>query len=234
MKEPIILAVETATSACSAALLVEGHLYARFEQTNNAHTQLILPMIDALLKESKISLQELDAIAVGRGPGSFTGVRIAVSCAQGLGFGLNIPIYPISTLEALCLQAQANHDEDEPEPVIVLTALDARMHEIYAAAYNLEKNHIACLSQENIYAPGELLSHIDLPHQKIKAIGSGWDVYFQEIIGEHASWDIDMNPQCFPDAKHVAQLAKAKWHKGEKPLLAEALLPVYLRDKVTG
>ncbi|MBN9287072.1 MAG: tRNA (adenosine(37)-N6)-threonylcarbamoyltransferase complex dimerization subunit type 1 TsaB [Gammaproteobacteria bacterium 39-13] len=227
--EPIILAIETATSACSAALLVGDSLYGRFEQTQRAHTQLILPMIESLLHEAKVSRQALQMIAVGRGPGSFTGVRIAVSCAQGLGFGLNLPIYPISTLEALCFQLQQEIKEDN---YVVVPALDARMQEIYASAFIVENQNISSLHPEAIYAPHTLLNEMQLPKKNIKAIGSGWDTYFQEIVSLDLNQEVQLMGKRHPDARHIVQLAKMRWEKGEHGVLAQDLLPVYLRDNV--
>lgn len=229
-KEPIILAIETATSACSVALLVGDSLYGRFEQTQRAHTQFILPMVESLLHQAKISLQALQMIAVGRGPGSFTGVRIAVSCAQGLGFGLNIPIYPISTLEALCFQLQ--QETGETEPYVIVPAIDARMHEVYASAFMVEKQNTSLIHTEAIYAPSALLSEMQLSKAPIKAIGSGWDTYYHEMVSHHTPQDIQLIEGRHPDAKHVAQLAKIKWEKGENAVSAQDLLPVYLRDHV--
>src|SRR5260221_12311072 len=101
MTLPVILAIETATDACSVALLKENHHYHRYELVPQGHTHLILPMIQSVLDEAKIVLHEIDALSFGRGPGSFTGLRIAASLIQGLSLGLQKPIVPISTLRAV-------------------------------------------------------------------------------------------------------------------------------------
>ena len=107
-----LLALDTATEACSAALLLGDTLLARYEESKRGHAELILPMVDALLTEAGLSLRELDCLAVGRGPGAFTGVRIAVSVAQGLAFGAQRPIVPISDLAALAHKTFAKLAKD--------------------------------------------------------------------------------------------------------------------------
>ncbi|HEB5077907.1 TPA: tRNA (adenosine(37)-N6)-threonylcarbamoyltransferase complex dimerization subunit type 1 TsaB, partial [Aeromonas hydrophila subsp. hydrophila] len=120
MNELKILAVDTATEACSAALLVGEQVFSRWEEAPRDHTRKILPMVQAVLDDAGITLDELDAIAFGRGPGSFTGVRIGIGVAQGLAFGAGVPLIGISTLAAM---AQGAHRLDGAEQV--LTAIDA-------------------------------------------------------------------------------------------------------------
>ena len=120
-----ILAVDTATEACSAALYINGDIQERFEIAPREHTRLLLPMVDSLMAEAGIRPQQLDAIAFGCGPGSFTGVRIAAGVMQGIAYGADLPVVPVSTLAAIsqsCLQKTA-HDT-------IFTAVDARMNEI--------------------------------------------------------------------------------------------------------
>lgn len=204
--KPRILAIETATHACSVALTCEGEIFHRFEIIPQLHTKRIFPMIRELLAEAKIEMASLDAIAVGRGPGSFTGLRIAVSVAQGLGYGLNIPVYPVSTLQAMALQARDQ---------TVITALDARMQEVYAAAYRVTDSSIETLVDESL-----------MPIDKFET----WKQTFDEPILQ-LGWGEDAVP-CYPRALEVALLAKEAWHKGEQGLAAQDVLPVYLRDKV--
>lgn len=224
MDNPIILAIETSGAACSAALLVGANLYYRFEQTQREHTRLILPMVESLLLEASISLQEINAIAVGRGPGSFTGVRIAVSVAQGLGFALQCPIYPISTLTALAFQA----GNDQPEEIVVIPAIDARIQEIYAAVYQVKQSEISCLQAEHICAENELFALCDLSNKKIVAIGSGWDLKYPQ----KGMSGVQLLSQRYPDAKHIGLIAKKQWQQGILGMSAKNVLPVYLRDQV--
>ncbi|HSM96415.1 MAG TPA: tRNA (adenosine(37)-N6)-threonylcarbamoyltransferase complex dimerization subunit type 1 TsaB, partial [Rhizomicrobium sp.] len=125
---PNIIAIETATEACSAALSVDGRIMERSEIAPRRHAELILPMIEALLAEAGIVRTQLHAIAVGRGPGAFTGVRLAISVAQGLVLALDIPIVPVSSLAALA--------QDAPDAgASILAVIDARMGEVYTGAF---------------------------------------------------------------------------------------------------
>ncbi len=219
----IILALETATNACSAALITPDNHFGRFEITQNKHTQLLLPMVESLLLEAKISLQDIQAIAVGRGPGSFTGVRIAVSAAQGLGFGLDIPVYPVSTLEALSREIVEN--------AIILPSIDARMNEVYAAAFSLNNDDLTCLHEERLCSPQAMLDLFE-KGDKVIALGSGWDAYFAEISRSHSTNNIHFVPEKYPDAKHIGLIALAQIKQGTPGVLAQNVLPVYLRDNV--
>lgn len=148
-----ILAIETATEACSVAYQnEEGEVFDCLEIIPQQHTQRIFPMIRQVLAQAGVSLSLLDAIAVGRGPGSFTGSRIAVSVAQGLGFGLNKLVYPISTLAAIAFQARESLVVGESK--VVSAALDARMGEYYTGTYRVSLNNfsykIECIEEDRI------------------------------------------------------------------------------------
>lgn len=205
--KPRILAIETATTACSVALTCNGTISHRFEIVPQLHTQRVFPMIRALLEEACLKLADIDAIAVGRGPGSFTGLRIAVSIAQGLGYGLNKRVYPISTLEAMALQATKNLKEGQSQ--LVLTSIDARMQEVYAALYRVFKTAtIEVVTSEHLIA--------------IEAFKQWQNELSESVI------HIDAHPR----AKEVAILALAAYERGEEGIAPEDVLPVYLRDKV--
>jgi len=220
-----LLAIETATDACSAALSIDGEIRERFEIAPRAHTELILPMIDALMAEAGLAVAQLDAMAFGRGPGAFTGVRIAVGVAQGIAFGADLPVVPVSTLAALAQGADNNN---------VLAALDARMDEVYWGAYQRnDAGLMELVGEECVSAPGD----VPLPAgEDWCGVGIGWSAY-ADILSEHcakqlsaksASWD----GACFPHASDVAPLAVAGFGAGQA-VCAEQALPVYLRDKVT-
>ena len=123
-----VLAFETSTEACAVALHVDGRTLERFELAPRRHAELALPWADALLAEAGVSRAQLDAVAVGRGPGAFTGVRLGIGLAQGIALALDLPVVPVSTLQVLALRAPAHADK-------VLACIDARMGEVYAAAY---------------------------------------------------------------------------------------------------
>jgi tRNA threonylcarbamoyladenosine biosynthesis protein TsaB len=226
-----LLAIETATDACSAALSIDGEICERFEIAPRAHTELILPMIDELMAEADISISQVDAMAFGRGPGAFTGVRIAVGVTQGIAFGADLPVVPVSTLAALAQGCGGDQ---------ILAALDARMDEVYWGAYQRNADGMMTLvGEECVLPPGEVplpdvsLTEASLPERKgWQGAGIGWQVYeaalMARCVGRVALWQGD----CFPRARDVALLGIAGFEAGQA-VAAEQALPVYLRDKVT-
>lgn len=221
--KPNILAIDTSTEACSAAILQQSGCVWRFEITPNTHTALLLPMITSLLAETGLSLQDLDAIAVTRGPGSFTGVRIGVGMAQGISFGLKIPVYEISTLAALALQAEANGR--------VIVAIDARMQEVYTATFDCDAKCIRMIDEENLYKPAMLIEQALIQREyPTTLIGTGWDAYHGLIGVMPPNWQLLSNR--LPHAKEVAQLAYQQYFLGLKGVMAAGVKPVYLRDNV--
>ncbi|MBV1875821.1 MAG: tRNA (adenosine(37)-N6)-threonylcarbamoyltransferase complex dimerization subunit type 1 TsaB [Cycloclasticus sp.] len=168
-----ILAIETATEACSAALLMDGEIIDRFEVAPREHGNLILSMVDELLSEAGVKLQQMDALAFGRGPGSFTGVRMATGVIQGLAFGVDLPVAPVSTLAALAQQALA-----QPEGQTVYAALDARMGEVYWCEYEHVNGALEAISNESVIAP--LAIHVKQGKKAI-GIGHGWRTYASEL-----------------------------------------------------
>ena len=177
-----LLAIETSEEACSAALLSDGACSELFELEPRRHSELILPMIDRLLAEAGLPRSALDAVAFGRGPGSFTGVRIATAVAQGIGFGLDIPVIPVSTLQAL---AQGIHRLSGTEQV--LAALDARMHEVYWGAFSSDGTIMRAAGEELVIAPAD----VPLPEDgQWTGAGSGWtsylDILSQRLAGHIA------------------------------------------------
>lgn len=219
-----LLAFDTATEACSAALLIGDSVIERFEVVPRAHARLLLPMLDSLLAEAGLRLADLDALAFGRGPGSFTGVRIAASVAQGIGFGADLPVLPVSTLTALAraaLQATA--------ATHVLAAIDARMEEIYWAAYARDVNgEPLCLGDEQVSAAHDT---------RVPAggdwygIGSGWAAYGPLLHAHFGHSLIGCDPAALPRAAQIAQLAARDFAAGNA-VKADQALPVYLRNQV--
>ncbi|MGB5493340.1 MAG: tRNA (adenosine(37)-N6)-threonylcarbamoyltransferase complex dimerization subunit type 1 TsaB, partial [Sedimenticolaceae bacterium] len=128
-----LLAIDTTEDACSAALLIDSEVAERFEIVPRRHSEILLPMMDGLLSDAGLRLRDLDALAFARGPGSFTGVRIAVSVAQGAAFGAQLPVVPVSSLQAL-----AQGVRREQAAGAVLSALDARMREVYWGGYRAD------------------------------------------------------------------------------------------------
>lgn len=229
MNELKILAVDTATEACSAALLVGDTLFSRWEEAPRDHTRKILPMVQAVLDDAGITLGELDAIAFGRGPGSFTGVRIGVSVAQGLAFGVGVPLIGISTLAAM---AQGAHRLEGAERV--LTAIDARMGEVYFGQYELKDGRMQLVGDEVVSDPVTLVADRTLAHCKLTGswsrVGTGFETY-GEALADLAA-ELAVSQVRFPAAVDMLPLARAAWLAGEAVPVEQAT-PVYLRDKVT-
>lgn len=223
-----ILAIDTATEACSAALLVGKTTLSRYEVAPQGHTRLILPMVESLLAEAGLSLNQLDAIAFGRGPGSFTGVRIGVGIAQGLALGADKPLLGISNLAVLAQRSGLDSQAEQ-----VLCAIDARMGEVYYAAYRRQGEVMALQGEEAVLPP-------DAAVQQGQAMlasggdwlgaGTGWAAY-AEALSPLRSQLSGLGAE-LPDAEAMLPLALAAWQQG---LACEAALaqPVYLRDKVT-
>lgn len=220
-----ILALDTATEACSAALLYNNSVIYRYQLAPRQHTQLILPMLQSLLDEAGLSLTQLDAIAFGRGPGSFTGIRIAASVIHGMAFATDLPVIPVSTLQAL---AQSAWREQQLKSVI--TAIDARMDEIYWCAYQLEQdNRMSPIIPEMLGTPASI--ELSNPNSFI-GIGSGWDSYHTIMQPKLTSQLTDWLPNRYPHAQDIAILAATDFQNGQT-VSAEYALPVYLRDQVT-
>lgn len=218
-----ILALDTATEACSVALLDDAEVRMRYEVLGRGHAERVLPMIDELLAEAGTSLGALDAIAFGRGPGAFTGVRIAVSVAQGLSLGTGLPLVPISDLRALAAAALAATRADH-----ALVCLDARMGEVYWGLGRPDPASGCALVAEGLAPPGNVP---DLPPgSRPVAAGHGWTAYplLEERFGPRlaARW-----PLLLPDAATIARLAVAEVRAGRTVTAANAE-PVYLRNDV--
>lgn len=219
-----VLAFETATDACSVALAIAGEVRERFELAPRRHAELILPMADALLAEAGLSPRDLDGLAFGRGPGSFTGVRVAAAVVQGVAFATGLPVAPVSTLQAL---AQGVVHELGEEAVLAL--LDARMHEVYWGAYRrapsgaLEAVVADCLGPaEGVAVPAGT---------RWVAAGGGWQAYAGTLahrLGESVTRAL---PDRYPRAADVARIGAEVLRRGEG-VPAAAALPVYLRDRV--
>lgn len=217
-----LLALETTTEACSVALVHGDQLLMRSELAPRRHTELVLPMAEALLAEAGLGRHALDAIAVGRGPGAFTGVRIGVAFAQGIALALDIPVVAVSSLAALALEADA-------DDAAILAVIDARMGEIYAGSYRHDaEGGLVALMPECVLKPAQL--HLpDAPAWRV--VGSGWATY-AEILGARLSGVLrGADGARYPQAARIAELAVPEFLAGHA-VAPELALPVYLRDKV--
>ncbi|MGD8644851.1 MAG: tRNA (adenosine(37)-N6)-threonylcarbamoyltransferase complex dimerization subunit type 1 TsaB [Chromatiales bacterium] len=220
-----LLAVETSTDACSAALLDGTELLLRLELAPREHTRLILPMLDSLLEEAGLGLDRIDAIAYGQGPGSFTGVRIAAGVVQGIAFAADLPVVAVSTLAAM---AQATLDERDVDGV--LPALDARMGEVYWGAYARDPGGHATAIVEDCVVPPD-----DVPGPgtgRWLGVGSGWGRYAQELTTRLAGIEVIAHDAAvYPHAGSVARLGAYAYQNG-RVLRPEQAQPSYLRNRV--
>ena len=223
-----LLAIETATESCSAALLVNDEVICLSEIAPRRHNEIILPMCEQVLAQGQTSLSQLDAIAFGRGPGAFTGVRLAASVTQGIALGQDLPVVPVSSLASL---AQAAFETQHTTQV--LPCIDARMQEIYYGLYALNKNEMdiynfmELVGEEKVTSANLVEADVD---DDCYGVGSGWGAYaenLQETLGKKISF----NSEVFPQAEYVAKLAKVYFKQGKSVAAVEAL-PVYLRDNV--
>jgi tRNA threonylcarbamoyladenosine biosynthesis protein TsaB len=219
-----ILALEAGTDACSVALWADGVVAARREIAPRRHAELLLPWAEALLAEAGWSRSSLDVIGFGRGPGAFTGLRIAAGVTQGLALGLARPVAPISTLAALAVDAGEAAGAGE-KPVIVATALDARMGEVYWAPWRVTGEAVSPLAGEQVVAP-EAVDALPSGESWIAA-GSGWGAH-GEALAAAAGTPAIIEAERRPDAAAVARLADRLAEAGGLVSAAEAV-PVYLR-----
>ena len=214
-----LLALDTATEACTVALWLDGSVLERTELGSH-HAERLLPMIDALLAEAGLALAQLDALAFGRGPGSFTGLRIGAGVTQGLAFGADLPVVPVSSLAALAQGVAAPR---------VLAAFDARMQQVYWGVY--VRNAIGLMeaqSAEGVFSP----LAVPVPEgEDWYGAGTGWDAYHASLQQHLGSCLAGWHRNCMPRARHVAELGVAGFQSG-LAIAAEAALPVYIRDDV--
>ena len=223
-----LLALDAATQACSVALQLGETLLTRYEEPGRGHAEMILPMIDAVLREAGITLRDLDALAVGRGPGTFTGVRIAIGVAQGLAFGADLRVVPVSDLAAL---AQRVAPGEHADTHTVLACMDARMGEVYWSAYRIAADGLVIpLAPERLSRPEE----VEAVGTGCIGVGTGWAAYPQLLkrLELARSAPHAVHGTLLPRAQEVARLAARDWLQGAA-VPPEQALPVYLRDKVT-
>jgi tRNA threonylcarbamoyladenosine biosynthesis protein TsaB len=215
-----LLALETATEACSVALWLDGEVVERFEIAPRRHAELALPWAGQLLAEAGVARSQLDAIAVGRGPGAFTGVRLAIALAQGMALALDRPVVPVSTLAALAAPASGSH---------MLAAIDARMGEVYVAAFERRETGLAAVTEEIVIAP----AGVTLPTATgdWSAVGTGFAAVERALQQHLAGRLSSIDDSALPHAADVARLAAVAFERGEA-VAPERAEPAYLRNNV--
>lgn len=215
-----VLAIDTATERCSVALRVDGQVLSRSIDTARGHADNILPLLDELLREAQLTLSDLNGIAYGRGPGSFTGVRIAVGVVQGLAFGADLPTVGISNLAAVAQQISQPADR-------VLVCMDARMGEVYWSVFDCDRHSglVVAAAPEHVAPPDS----VQVAAGRITALaGTGFGAHPQLST---RFGHIPVHPTLLPRAEDIALLGEPELAAGRgKP--ATQAQPVYLRDQV--
>ena len=239
-----LLALDTSTEACSVALLYNGEKTSLNELAQRTHAKRILPMVDEILTDSGLKLNQLDALAFGRGPGSFTGVRVGAAIAQGLALGTDLPVIPISNLTAM---AQAAFELYQAKNVAA--AIDARMNEVYFSQLVREKKCTDFgqffiwknLIPEQVCSPEKALvqlanstalniatsTALNIATSTALRVGTGWNAYAQFATKGLTGSDIEL-----PDARYMLELARVEWLQ-QKMISALEIEPIYLRNEVT-
>jgi tRNA threonylcarbamoyladenosine biosynthesis protein TsaB len=222
-----ILALDTATENCSAALWLDGNLVQRELEAERGHAELILGMIDELLRESATQLSDLDAIAFGRGPGSFTGVRLAASVTQGLAFGAGVPVVPISDLRAVAQRAAGSDAASQR----VLVCNDARMQEVYWACFERGPEGLMFpVGMERVSKPSDVQLPDEWAAKQTDGVGRGFAAYTNLRV-KLSDRLTRIDDAILPGAREIAVLAVPEVHAG-RLLAPEAAVPVYIRNEV--
>lgn len=214
----IILAVDTSTPLASVALLYGETLIWRETNGVKTHSEMVLPMVQTVLSEAGITLAQCDALAIGVGPGSFTGVRTACGVAQGLSYGANLPVVPVVTLAAMAEACREATGAQE-----VLTILDAQMREVYWAQYRFSNGW------QEVIAPTLSAPVAVIPEGMPRACGNGLASYAQAFA--ERDFAQDAMPEIMPHAKQVARLGLSLFEQGNT-LAPQEVQPIYLRNKV--
>jgi len=220
---PVVLALDTCTELCSAALQWPNGRLSVAEEAPREHSQRLLPMIDGLLSQAGLTMADVGLIAYGRGPGSFTGIRICTSMTQGLALARDIPVVGISTLAAL-----AQKVIDSTSARYIISAIDARMDEIYWGCFEAVDGLAVLVGEEQVSTP-QALQSLFADAETIFACGSGFETYPDLIL------NIDnltlAESVKYPDADAMLTLAVSEWQQGHATTV-DQLAPVYLRDTV--
>ncbi len=214
-----ILALETSTELCSAALWLDGRVDAREVVAGQRNSELLLPMVDALMSAHELVVRDLDGIAFGSGPGAFTGVRIACGVAQGIAFGIDVPVVGIGTLLALAEASGAMR---------VVCCLDARMGEVYHAAFEKRGDDFVEVHAPGLYQPAAVPA---LPGARWIGCGSGFAVYRSALAARYAGSLERVIENLTPHAREIVRLAAQEFARGNAVDAADAA-PLYVRNKV--
>ena len=218
-----VLAIETATEYCSVALQTGSDVLGRHAHAPREHASLLLPWVEQLLAEALLPLGRLDAIAYGRGPGSFTSLRLGIGVVQGLAYGSDTGVCGVSSLAAL---AQSSGSLQIGQDLLVAT--DARMQEVFTGLFRVsDQDLVVAQGQEMVCAPGD----ITLPPGECVGLGNGFAAYPAETRERLGDLLLDVDADCWPDARNLLRLAAPLIGRGEIDAPEQAL-PVYIRNNV--
>jgi tRNA threonylcarbamoyladenosine biosynthesis protein TsaB len=221
-----LLALHTSSISCSVAVKIDDAIIERYEEQPREHTRLLLPMIKAVLQESGLGLPELDAIVLGNGPGSFIGMRIAASVAQGLAYGSGLNIIPVSSLGAVAAQVLAESDAAE-----VVVTQDAHMNEVYLGIFARGPDDLPTpLIPERLQSQESILELSKASAGQRIAAGAGWQRY-PELLANNIDTLGTVSQRLHPRARHLLGLGVQSLGAGSSIGPAE-LVPAYLRQKV--
>lgn len=230
MKQPTILALDSATEYCSVALSCASGVFQRGQEAPREHADILLPFIQSVLDEAGIDLSDVDVIAVGSGPGSFTGVRIAAGIAQGLAFSQSIPLITVSSLVTMAQRAERLHGASQ-----VFAAIDARMGEVYWGTLKRIDGLMRIQGKAVVCAPGAVASHLSDTQSGTRwaTVGTGFGTYQEALSAELSAFTLHDLPDIrFPQAIDMLPHAQAAWSRGETQRADEIDLE-YVRNEVT-
>lgn len=219
--QAVILAIETATSSCSVALSYQDEFLVRHEVGNNVHSKVLLEMVQSVLNEASINVGSLDAVAVGQGPGSFTGLRIGVGVAQGIAYGSDVPMIGVSSLDALANQACQTGR--------VIAGIDARMGEVYWAEYLKDEHGVERIGELSVSAPKNITS-AEPPHE-LQLVGNAWTEYEGRFDTHLINNSVIDEAQVYPMADSILRLAQQNFEQGNV-IQAIDFAPEYVRNNV--
>ncbi len=217
-----LLAIDTSSDACSVALQVGAETIDRHVVEPRAHTKILIPMIEELLGDAEVTLAELDAVVVGNGPGSFIGMRIGASVAQGICHGAGLQIVPVSSLAAIAAEVIEEHGAEN-----ILVAQDARMHQVYLGRFHADAARLPVAAEdEKICGIGPLM----VPGGNYAAAGAGWDKY-PDLLARNSHSIAVTTGVIYPRARYLLQLG-ARSKQAGRAIAPGALVPAYIRSKV--
>ena len=221
-----LLALDTSSDACSVALQLDNTISETHVVEPKQHTRLLIPMIRDLLRDAGVQLQDLDTIILGNGPGSFIGMRIAASVAQGLAFGSGLKIVPVSSMAAVAAEVMETYSAAE-----VIVAQDARMNEAYLGIYRDDGDGIPNAVTDEVLQPIEKIDVLATANaSELFAAGQAWEKY-PALLELNRAAIAELVDVRYPKARYLLGLGMRAWQAGEA-IAPENLAPAYIRSKV--